>query len=217
VTPASALGVCPRCGTACAGGAEFCLDCGCRLPRRASVLGGFRTGHAANPAWPILALLILAALGALVAVLVSRAGGERETLVATHLPARTVVQRRPIFGTETVVQTTAPPVVNTTPPPTTVPPRETTLRRWSAADGYTVVLASIPRANGRSSAVELAKRALAKGLPAVGVLDTKDFTSLHPGYFVVFSGFYRSSASASAHVSQAEAAGFPAYARRITR
>jgi hypothetical protein len=217
VTSATPLGLCPRCGTAHAGGAEYCLDCGRRLPARTTILDGLRTKYPANPAWPVLALLILGALGGLVAVFVSRSGGERETLIATHLPARTVVERRPIFGTETVVPTTAPPVVNTTPPPTAAPPRETTLRRWSAADGYTVVLASIPRANGRPSAVEVEKQALAKGLTTVGVLDTKDFSSLHPGYFVVFSGFYRSNAFASAHVSQAEAAGFPAYARRITR
>ena len=217
MTSASPLGACSRCGTACAGGAEYCLDCGRRLPRRTTFLSGLRTEYPAHPAWLVLALLILAASGALVAVFVSRGGGERETLVATHLPARTAVQRRPIFGTETLVQTTAPPVVNTTPPPTTAPPRVTTLRRWSAADGYTVVLASIPRATGHSSAVEVAKQALAKGLTTVGVLDTKDFSSLHPGYFVVFSGYYRSNASASAHVAQAEAAGFPAYARRITR
>lgn len=210
-------GVCSRCGTAYAAGAEYCLDCGRGLPRRTTSFDGLRTRYRPNPALVALVLLILAALGALVAVVVSRGGVERETFVATHLPARTVVQRRPIFGTDTVVPTTVPPVVTTTAPPTTASPRATTLRRWSAADGYTVVLASIPRANGRSSAVQVAKRALAKGLATVGVLDTKDFSSLHPGYFVVFSGYYRSNATASAHVSQAEAAGFPAYARRITR
>jgi hypothetical protein len=217
VTSASPSGVCSRCGTAHTGGAEYCLDCGRRLPLRTTFFDGVRNRYRPNPAFVALALLILAALGALVAVVVSRGGVERETFVATHLPARTVVQRRPIFGTDTVVPTTAPPVVDTTPPPATASPRATTLRPWSAADGYTVVLASIPRANGRSSAVQVAKQALAKGLPTVGVLDTRDFSSLHPGYFVVFSGYYRSNATASAHVSQAEAAGFPAYARRITR
>jgi hypothetical protein len=161
-------------------------------------------------------LLILAALGALVAVFVSRDGGERATLVATNLPGRTIVRARPIFGTEATVPTTAP-VITIAPPPTTTLPRSTTLTRWSAADGYTVVLASIPSAIGRSSAVQIAKHALAKGLAHIGVLDSKEFSSLHPGYFVVFSGFYRSNASASEHVSQAEGAGFPAYARRITR
>ena len=217
MTSTSPSGVCSRCGTAYAGGAEYCLDCGRRLPRRTTFFGGLRTRYRANPALAALLLLILAAFGALVAVLASRGGVERETFVATHLPPRTVVQRRPIFGTDTVVPTIVPPVVVTTPPPTTGSPRATALRRWSAADGYTVVLASVPRANGRSSAVQVAKRAVAKGLPTVGVLDTKDFSSLHPGYFVVFSGYYRSNASASAHVSQAETAGFPAYARRITR
>jgi hypothetical protein len=217
VTSAGPLGVCPRCGTAYPGGSEYCLECGHHLPTRITFLGGLRTGYSANPAWLVLALLIVAALGALVAVFASRGAGGRETLVATNLPARTVVQRRPIFGTETVVPTTPPLVVTTTPLPTAAPPKVTTLRPWSAADGYTVVLASIPRANGRSSAVEVAKHALAKGLATVGVLDSKEFSSLHPGYFVVFSGFYRSNAAASTHVSQAEAAGFPAYARRITR
>jgi hypothetical protein len=156
VTSPSPSGVCSRCGTAYSGGAEYCLDCGRGLPRRTTFLDGHRTGHRANPALVALLLLILAALGALVAVLASRGGVERETFVATHLPPRTVVQQRPIFGPDTVVPTIVPPVVNTTPPPTTASPRITTLRRWSAADGYTVVLASVPRANGRSSAVQVA-------------------------------------------------------------
>jgi hypothetical protein len=217
VTSVSPLADCPRCGTAHPGGTEYCLECGQRVPARTTFLGRLRLGYAASLAWLVLGLLILAALGALVAVFSSRSEGGRETFVATKLPARTVVHRRPIFGTETLVQTTAPPVVTTTLLPTTAPPRVTTLTPWSAADGYTVVLASVPRANGRSSAVQLAKQALAKGLAHVGVLDSKGFSSLHPGYFVVFSGFYRSNASASAHVSEAEASGFPAYARRITR
>jgi hypothetical protein len=193
---------------------EYCLDCGHRLPVRARWTP--RSRYPLNPAWPVLALLILGALGALAAVVVSRGGNERETLVATNLPARTVVRARPIFGTEAAAPTTVP-VITTAPPPTTTPKGVTTLTRWSAADGYTVVLASVPRANGRASAVEVAKRALAKGLASVGVLDSKAFSSLTPGFFVVFSGFYRSNAAASAHVSTAETAGFPAYARRITR
>ena len=42
----------------------------------------------------------------------------------------------------------------------------------------------------------------------MGILDSKDFAGLHPGYFVVFSGVYDSNAAAATHISQAETAGF---------
>jgi hypothetical protein len=167
--------------------------------------------------WPLLAVLMLAALGALVAIAVSRGDDTTSTLVATRLPERTTVLRRPIFGTETTATTILLPIT-TAPLPTTGAPKVTKLTEWTIADGYTLVLASIPSANGRASAMQIAKRALAAGLPAVGVLDTKDFSGLHPGYFVVFTGVYESNAAAAAHISQARAAGFTApYARRITR
>ena len=76
MTSPSPSGVCSRCGTAYAGGAEYCLDCGRGLPRRARFFGGLRTRNRANLALVALLLLILAALGALVAVLVSRGGND---------------------------------------------------------------------------------------------------------------------------------------------
>jgi hypothetical protein len=186
------------------------------MPGRTQML---RERFAGNSVWPVLAVLLLAALGALVAIAVSRGDDGRKTLVATRLPSRTTVPRVPIFGTETTA-TTVPPVVTTTPapPPTTTTAKRTTLTEWTIPDGYTLVLASIPRANGRASAVQIAKRALAQGLAEVGVLDSKDFSGLHPGYFVVFSGVYQTNADASSHISEARTAGFAApYARRITR
>jgi hypothetical protein len=177
----------------------------------------FRDRFSGSLVWPLLGVLVLAALGALVAIAVSRGDDGTSTLVATRLPARTTVPKRPIFGTETVA-TTILPIVTTAPPPPTTGATATTLTEWTVADGYTLVLASVPRANGRASAVQIAKRALAAGLPAVGVLDTQDFSGLQPGYFVVFTGVYTSNSDAAAHITQAETAGFTApYARRITR
>ncbi len=207
---------CPQCGAAHEPGSEYCLECGrpLRAPTRARAL---RNRYPGDSVWPLLAVLLLAAVGALVAIAVSRGDDGKSTLVATQLPARTTVPRAPIFGTDTVV-TTAPPVVTTTPPPTTTAPKTTTLTTWTLEDGYTLVLASIPRTNGRASAVQIAKRALAHGLPQVGILDSKEFAGLHPGYYVVFSGVYDSNAAAAAHVSQARTAGFTSpYTRRVTR
>jgi len=175
-----------------------------------------RRRYSGNAVLPILAVLLVAAIGALVAIAVSRGDDGTSTLVATNLPARTVVPKVPIFGTQTIVPTL--PVVTTTLPPATTTPNATTLTEWTVADGYTLVLASIPASNGRASAVQIAKHALAQGLPDVGVIDTSAFSGLAPGFFVVFSGVYDSTAVAAAHIRQAEAAGFAApYARRVTR
>jgi hypothetical protein len=138
-----------------------------------------------------------------------------ETLVAT----RVRIDRAP---PRTASQTTAPAftVVPAAPatvtvPTTTSPPGLTT---WTLDDGYTVVLASIATTGGRDVAVATAKRALAQGLAQVGVLESKSFSSLAPGYLVVFSGVYASSAAATAHLAAVERAGFSAaYERRITR
>ena len=42
-----------------------------------------------------------------------------------------------------------------------------------------------------------ARKALASGLEQVGVLDSDRFSSLHPGYYVVFSGVYGSFSEAN--------------------
>ena len=206
---------CPRCGARDAGD-EYCLSCGSalRAPARAERL---RERLGANPLWTALAVLVLAALGALVAIAVSRGGSSPETVVATSLPERTTVRKvPPVLGTVTEPPATAPTTTAAAPLP--AGPGATSLTEWTIPDGYTLVLASVPRENGRATAVEIAKRALSQGLPSVGLLDSKDFAGLHPGYFVVFSGVYSSNAEASQHLSQAKTAGFSAaYARQVTR
>jgi hypothetical protein len=206
---------CPRCGAPDAGG-EYCLTCGSplRAPTRAE---RFRERLAANHLWTALAVLVLAALGALVAIAASRGGSTEETVVATNLPDRTTVRSAPpVLGTLTEPVTTARATTAESAPP--AGPTSTTLTEWTLPDGYTLVLASVPKDNGRATAVEVAKRALSQGLPSVGILDSKDFAGLHPGYFVVFSGVYPSNPEAAKHLSEATAAGFSAaYARQVTR
>jgi hypothetical protein len=104
-------------------------------------------------------------------------------------------------------------VATTRRPPTNV------LRTWPAGrTGYTVVLNSIPTTSGRDAAVREARRALRAGLDDVGVLDSADFSTLHPGYYVVFAGIYSTSAEASDAISAARSAGFNTpYPRQIAR
>lgn len=211
---------CPRCGSVVEPGSDYCVDCGQPL-RTPSTTRAFRRKHSGG-VWTVLAVLVLAALGALVAIAVSRGDdGGTETLVATRLPARTTVATVPVFGAATAVTTVLPIVTATTPVPTapgSSTQGTTTLTRWTVADGYTLVLASVPNANGRASAVQIARRALDQGLTDVGILDSTDFSGLQPGLFVVFTGVYTSSTDASARLEHARTAGFTAaYVRRITR
>lgn len=206
---------CPRCGARDAG-VEYCLTCGSPLnaPTRSARL---HDRLARNHLGTALAVLVLAALGALVAIAASPGGSSEQTLVETSLPARTTVLAAPVLGTLTSPPTTAPPPTTAAPPPP-AGPASTTLTRWTLRDGYTLVLASVPKDSGRATAVQIAKHALTLGLRSVGILDSKDFAGLHPGYFVVFSGVYPSIGKATQHLSQATAAGFSAaYARQVTR
>jgi len=83
--------------------------------------------------------------------------------------------------------------------------------------GWTIVLVSYPKVNGRPAALETAARA-ARSLRQVGVLDSSVYASLQPGYYVVFTGIYGSKTDADAGVSTARQAGFGgAYSRQIAR
>jgi hypothetical protein len=215
-----ALGACPRCGTAYAPGQEYCLECGLRLPAPTGLFSGVaaawarRGWYPGDWIWPVLVFLVLAGLGALAAILLST-GGNASTVVAIPTGGGSGVT------VPTVATTTAP--ITTQPPPTTTAPVKTVprpaggLTTWPSTDGYTVILQSLPAGAGRANAVRTARQALSAGLPQVGVLDSAQYSSLHPGYFVVFSGVYTTNAEASAHAAQAQQGGFrAAYVRPIT-
>ena len=52
----------------------------------------------------------------------------------------------------------------------------------------------------------------------VGVIDSGQFSSLHPGYYVVFTGVYSSADEAEAALRTVRASGFSsAYTRQISR
>jgi hypothetical protein len=82
-------------------------------------------------------------------------------------------------------------------------------------DGWTIVLASVPQADGRRVAVNRARQARRRGLPTVGILDSSRYASLHPGYWVVFSGIYASEAEATSALERARRAVRTATVRRV--
>jgi hypothetical protein len=155
--------------------------------------------------------------------MLSDAGAQNKPLVATQGGPVHTPTTAPETATVTLpaVSTAAgpPPTPSTPPPSTTTAPAPGALTSWPAnRSGFTVVLESIPASSGRGLAVARARAASRAGLPQVGVIDSGRYSSLHPGYFVVFSGIYGSQAQADAAQTTAAAKGFRlAYSRQITR
>jgi hypothetical protein len=227
---------CPRCGAPTTPGQEYCLECGFRLAGGGGFLrsleASWRDRFGSYPGdwiWPVLLGLLIAVAGAGAAILIGASDGNGgSTLVATKPGTARNPTTPPATATATLptvpsgTPTTTAPTVPTTPPPgttTTRPPSAGGLVSWPAGrNGFTVVLESIPTSGGRSFAVARARAAARSGLPQVGVLDSGSFSSLHPGYFVIFSGVYGSNAAADRARLTAAGKGYPAaYAREIRR
>jgi hypothetical protein len=85
----------------------------------------------------------------------------------------------------------------------------------SARTGWTIALVSFPQTQGRKPAVAEVRRARRAGLPSVGVLDSSAYASLHPGYWIVFSGVYTSQAEATSALGGAREFTRSASVRRV--
>jgi hypothetical protein len=215
---------CPRCGTPYSPDQEYCLECGARLPTRSGLVarlgGAWRRRLGRYPGdwiWPsLLALLIAAAAGAASALwLTDRSSANDQTVVATTPGATSLQQTQTAPEPTTTAATTTTSTAPAPPPP---PPPTQTLAPWPAGrSGWTIVLDSLPSVNGRAPATAEARQALHLGLKKVGVLDSARFSSLHPGYYVVFFGIYDSQAAAQSAIIDAHQKGYGgAYPRRIT-
>jgi hypothetical protein len=224
--------LCPRCGAPHGPDQEYCLECGQRLQPAHGVFGrlaGLWRRHLGwypgDWIWPVLLFLLIAIAGATAAIVLADAGTGSSTLVATqggvpHLPT-TAPSTATVALPSVPTGTPGAPSTPTAPPPaTTTAPRPGALTPWPAGQsGYTVVLESIPASgNGRGLALARARSASKAGLPEVGVLDSSRYSSLHPGYSVVFSGIYDSRSQAEQAQLAVNAKGFSAaYVRQINR
>jgi hypothetical protein len=213
---------CPRCGTPYAPNQEYCLECGLRLPAEARgavprLGGAWRRRVAWYPGdwiWPsLLALVIAAAAGLGAAAFVSH--DKQGTRYADRTsPVGQVTST--IAPPETT--TAAPSPGSTTKEPPSPRAGAATPMDWPAGQsGYTVVLQSLPTTNGRAFAVAQALAALHAGVPDVGILDSSKFSSLHPGYYVLFSGVFHSFDDANTAATTARSHGYQrAEARQVT-
>ena len=229
--PTPEPGLCPRCGAPYDAYQEYCLECGLRLPPPYGARREIWSSGSPLWLWAALAALLLVALvaGAIVAIAATRE--DKEGQPKSSIP---VVTTGP-DTTDTVGIITQPPTITINPPtttfgttstlPTTTSFGTTTLGTtttsgnvvWPAGrDGYTVVLKSVPTSEGRTDADAAAQRARTNGLPQVGVLNSSNYRSLTPGYYVTFSGIYDTEAQADSALPYARSHGFPtAYPRPV--
>jgi hypothetical protein len=218
---------CPRCGTPFVEGQEYCLECGDRLPGGSGLVARLGAGwrkrlgwYPGDWIWPaLLALLIAIAAGVASAIwLADDSSSANDTVVATSdtvsTGPTTSTAPEPTVTTTTTTTPTTGTTTKAAPPP---PPPKTLVPGPAGKTGWTIVLDSVPAANGRDAAVAEARQALHLGMPQVGVIESARFSSLHPGYFVVFSGVYDTEPAAQSHIIEAHRHGFRGpYPRRIT-
>jgi hypothetical protein len=227
MTEPERAGTCPRCGAPYDPDQEYCLECGSRLPPPGSIAPGVasrwrRRGSGSRRPWlgPVLAGLLIAAAMTGIAILIAR-GTESDAgniLIATgptgFAPPTTETLTPPETG-DTATETT--PTTPTTTAAAPSPPRRTLVEWPPSQNGYTVVIASLPSAGGRAQALRKAREALRSGLREVGVLDSGEFSSLHPGYYVVFSGIYDNQRDAVRAAPRVQELYPVAYFRQISR
>jgi hypothetical protein len=215
---------CPRCSATVDSHQEYCLECGLRLPRdHHGALEHATDAGEGDPeggwALPALVGLAVAVLGTAVALAISSAGDTEAAISTATGGSLTFTETgetltAPEPGTAT--GTTAPPATTAARPPARTPPRAPARVTWPRGKrGWTIVLHSFPQSDGRATATERADEARKRGLRNVGVLDSSRFASLHPGYFVVFTGVFDSQAEASSALQRARAAVPGAYQREI--
>ena len=224
-------GECPRCGTPYEPFQEYCLECGLRLPVSHGLIPVLSTAWRRRVAWypgdwiwPVLGSLIVAALAAAIAILATTDNGSstKTTAGTGPVPGNTAGPPPPpaetdtsTTGTETAPTESAPTTTEELPPP---PPPSQELIEWpQGQNGWTIVLASVPQSGGRAAATGEARKALNAGLTDVGVMNSDEFSSLHPGYFVVFSGIYNSEREARGALDAAKGTYPQAYPRQITQ
>lgn len=222
---------CPRCDAPYAEGQEYCLECGGRLPAQLGLSARLGTRwrrrmgwYPGDWVWPTLLALVVAVVAGVASALwlADDSSSAGNTLVLTNAGPTTTTApvtapepttpTAPATGTTGTTGTsttgTGTGTTTTTPSPPTTKPKATLISWPAGKAGWTIVLDSVPATNGRAGAVGEANQAARLGLPQVGVIDSAQFSSLHPGYFVVFSGVYGSEAAAQSHIIDAHRRGY---------
>jgi SPOR domain len=213
---------CPRCGAPMTEQQEWCLNCGAAVGTRVVAAPGWRV-----PIAIAAALLAIAAIAVAIAIVqladdTDQVAQEPPAEAAQVVPTITPEPTPPAAATPEPSLTPDPTMPEASgqesPTPTPEPSGGSSSGTTSGSDaewpsgesGWTVVLASD---TSESSARDKADDFAADGISGVGVLNSDDFSSLRPGFWVVFAGQYDSQSEASDALDGIDAR--DAYIRRI--
>ena len=186
---------CPNCGAPAKADQLFCLECGERI----------HLGYRRPPSWrlpaAILAFVLLLAGGALAVALIeiSDEAGEVAQAPGPNAPPPAATQEQDDRTSERTETEEAPA-------PAEEAPASGEIAQWpDDTSAYTVILLST---NTRDGAEAVARQAARAGIPA-GVLQSDDYSSLNPGFWVVFGGEFDSSEEAQREAESYAGLGFP--------
>jgi cell division septation protein DedD len=138
---------------------------------------------------------------------------------ALHQPTAPVTptptSTTPTTSTPTTPPPSVPPATATPTTPSTPAPSSSGVAHWPAGkSAYTLVLIS---AKSRKQAYAKGREAKSRGIDA-GVLHSNNFSSLNPGYWVVFVGQYKTVGQARSHIGEFASKGFAGgYPRKIKK
>ena len=149
----------------------MCLECGARLAL------DYRRPRGWKPAAAVIGAVLLVAAAAFAITLIAVDDDSKQEVAATKA------------GREA----TAKPRKAAKRAPASPRPSRSGVPGWpKGRDGFTVVLVS---GADRAGAREIALRARRRGVDA-GLLRSNDYSSLSPGFWIVFAGVYKTSAQA---------------------
>ena len=203
---------CSGCGAPMDVDQTYCLECGEPTPLAPPL------PRPVSPWWVAAAVVAVAAAGVFGYALASRGpfvevGGETAAIQAA--PSETAsapVQGPPTAeGSEVVTVPSAPSAAGAVPWPSASPPVGAPTDWPAGRSGWTVVVASTPT---EAEARAIAQRVQSTGHPA-GVLLSSDYSTLRPGYYVVFSGVLDSHAQAAGRAAQLSTAYPGAYPAEV--
>ena len=185
---------CPRCSGAVAEGQEYCLECGAGFPGPAARTDRATSGRAGSSGRGLA--LVIAFVGATAAI--AATDGSAGSVEVRHRDRRVRHRADNGDGHHAVERRPAPD------------------GRVAAGRRRLDDLARIAPADrgpppGRGTRAD-ARQA---GLRAVGILDSSQYASLHPGYWIVFTGVYGSAAEATSALPPARRFARTATVRRV--
>jgi hypothetical protein len=235
--PPPPTGTCPRCNAPVTDDQHWCLNCGHALTSRVAGAPGWRT-----PIVIVGAVIVLAIAGLLVAFLSLSDEDKTKAVASAATPAQTPV---PVTGPSGPTgasptgasgpsgpsgPTGATPEDEGTPAPdTSIPepsptPTSTATKPSSTPSGPSGELAEWPTGktaftviiySGTTKPLAEAKARSLSSLSELGLLRSRDYSSLRPGYWVVFKGQYDNLAQAQAAAKSVQSDAPGAYAKQV--